>query len=424
LRELNKKISIIISIGLFLFAAILAMTDDAFTPPPAGFIVPSIGDDESEEPSKDIFLPYDEVMEIPEWFKGLVWYRSNKGGMALEEASSQFTALRNEYALAINFALEEELPEELIEFYDRKYFIEIRTLYEKGEQIRAQWIFRDNDGRARLVAVFLERDKGEEVRYEESEEGEEPVEIRVRLSQTYGFIEIYDETSLLKTEYQYSDDGGKTKTDFRYNEKLLLTCTVSVWEKNEDDSGSYAPSYADLFRYNRSSFLRGVERVFYKDRRLSLADTIRVSFPYLIMDAAKDSFFISERLHAYPDFFGPMEVSQDNKIVYSADERGRIFKQTLFDSEDNVIWVIENTWQNERIISISRKDEKEELSAEFEYNSAGDRILERNYRDGKLERIVRSEGKTDIVELYYENVLVLRAVWEEGRKISETRTFE
>jgi hypothetical protein len=417
LRELNKKTSIIISILLFLFAGILAMTDDAFTPPPAGFIVPPIDEPESEDTSEDVFLPYDEVMEIPEWFTGLRWFRSNKGGMALEEMSSQFTALRNEYALAINFALEEELPENLVDFYDKKYFIEIRTLYEKGSQIRAQWIFRDNDGRARLVAVFLERDKGEEIRYEEGGEDEEPVEIRVKLSQIYGFIEIYDENSFIKTEYRYSDDGGKTKIDFRYNNNLLITSTVSVLE-----DGVYVPSYADFFRYNRSSYLRAVERVFYKDRRLSFDEAARISFPHRIMDAAKGGFFLGERLHSYPEFFGPIYVIQNNKIIYTADERGRIMNQTCYDSEDNIVWVIENTWKNERIVSVSKKEGEEELRAEFEYDSKGDRILEKNLRNGNLERLVRTEGKTDIEELYMDNVLVLSAVWEEGRKISETRT--
>jgi hypothetical protein len=265
--------------------------------------------------------------------------------------------------------------------------------------------------------VFLERDKGEEIRYEEGEDDEEPVEIRVRLSQMYGFIEIYDENSFIKTEYQYSDDGGKTKTDFRYNDKLLLISTVSVWEQ-----GGYAASYADFFRYNRSSYLRAVERVFYKDRRLSFADTEKVSFPHRIMDAAKGGFFLGERLHVYPDFFGPIYVIQNNKIIYTADERGRIMNQTLYDSEDNVVWVIENTWKNDRIVSISKKEDKEELRAEFEYDSKGDRVSEKNFKNGNLERVVRTEGDTDIEELYMDNVLVLRAVWEEGRKISETRT--
>jgi hypothetical protein len=61
------------------------------------------------------------------------------------------------------------------------------------------------------------------------------------------------------------------------------------------------------------------------------------------------------------------------------------------------------------------------LLAEFAYDSSGDRILERNFRNGILERLVRTEGKVDIEELYLNNVVVLITVWEDGVRISETR---
>jgi len=38
-----------------------------------------------------------------------------------------------------------------------------------------------------------------------------------------------------------------------------------------------------------------------------------------------------------------------------------------------------------------------------------------------LERLVMTEDNKDIEQLYLNNVVILQAVWEDGRKISETR---
>jgi len=48
-------------------------------------------------------------------------------------------------------------------------------------------------------------------------------------------------------------------------------------------------------------------------------------------------------------------------------------------------------------------------------------ISEKNLKNGVLERVVLIDGETEIEELYMNNAVVLRAVWEDGRKISETR---
>jgi antitoxin component YwqK of YwqJK toxin-antitoxin module len=126
-------------------------------------------------------------------------------------------------------------------------------------------------------------------------------------------------------------------------------------------------------------------------------------------------------LNAYPEFFGEISVQKDEKIVYVTDEKGSILSQTLYDEKDNIIWVITNKWSNDRIVSTSKKEGDTESSAEFDYDSDGNRITERNFKNGILERVVYTEGNTDIEELYFNNMIILRAVWENGRKISETR---
>jgi hypothetical protein len=131
---------------------------------------------------------------------------------------------------------------------------------------------------------------------------------------------------------------------------------------------------------------------------------------------------MNEKLNSYPEFFGDLFVRQNSRMVFATDDRGRILSQILYnnDEENTVIWSIENTWTGERIASVRKTEGETVLVAEYEYDSKNNRILEKNLKDGVLERIVRTEGKTDIEELYMDNVIVLRAVWEDGRKISET----
>ncbi|MCL2759940.1 MAG: hypothetical protein FWD22_06970, partial [Treponema sp.] len=144
---MSKKIIPVIFLVLILFAGIIALTQEL------DFFLPDIDLDEIE--FSDDFEP---EQELPEWVKPLRWFRSNAGGMALEEMQSRFPALRNKYALAINFVHRDELPEYLNQYYEEGYFLEVRMLYKDGEQIRTQWIFRDDNGNTRLNAVFMEPD--------------------------------------------------------------------------------------------------------------------------------------------------------------------------------------------------------------------------------------------------------------------------
>ncbi|MDR1839536.1 MAG: hypothetical protein LBQ93_08170 [Treponema sp.] len=344
------------------------------------------------------------VNETPGWVKPLRWFRSNKGGMVLEEALTQRSALHNEYALSVNFTRKEELPVHLLPFYNDEYFIETRILYENEEPVRKQWIFRNTSGTVRLNAAFLESPK---IKKEEQAE-----------KQISGFIEIFNADSFLISEYRFFENGKRSRTDYNYKDGLLISSTVLLWE-----NGAYREDYADFLRYNRSLYLRSVERVFYTGRQVSLAnEPLKVSFSRYLSDTSQVEGKIGEKITSYPEFFGDFFIEKDNKIVYITDERNRVISQTLYDAEGKIVWVVRNTWKNDRIVSTVKIEGGKESLAEFEYNSAGERIVERNYKNGILERLVRTEGKKEIEELYLNNVVVLRAVWEDGRKISETRT--
>jgi len=465
---LIKKIFQIGFFVILLFAGFIVMTqemDDVIaeqkTEPESEGESKIVADEEGEEP-EDFRL----TREIPEWVKPARWFRSNAGGMALEEIPSRVAALRNEYALAIDFTEREELPEYLIPHFNNSFFIEIRTLFKKGKETRKQWIFRDVDGQTRLTAVFVEPEAGpeeesenvesvktdgeneehqiiaeqtdevladntalidnavsEDIDFNESETLAEEKKADNKDEPIKGFIEIYDENNLLTSDYRYSDDGTRDKTEYYYKNGSVVRAVSLSWDEN-DKGGNYKETHTDYFYYNRSLFLRAVERVFFKDLEISESrDPVRVSFPVNILNAAKSGFFIGEKQNAYPEFFGDLFVTKDSKLKYTTDERGRILTQTLYsgEEEENIIWVIKSTWSGDNIASMVKTEGDVELVAEYEYDSSGDRIVERNKRNGILERLVRTEGKKDIEELYLNNVAVMQAVWEDGRKISETR---
>jgi hypothetical protein len=434
-------------------------------------------EDAEAEPQPDFAAGYAPEREIPPWVKPARWFRSNSGGMPLEEMKSKAAAMRGQYALVIDFTSSDDLPEYLREYYDENYFIEIRTLFKDGGENRTQWIFRDENYGARLIAVLIEAeqeienekidaapvavaaaveaagDVAENAAAEvetvaikdddgnnETAEAQENIEKKEkkRHGPASGFIEIYDDQYHLTTEYRYSEKGENSKIEYSYNGSVKVSSLTTIWDDEKED---YIQAYTDYYRYNRSSFLRAVERVFLTDQLITTAENVigdegseiygvannimKISFPHNILAAAKNESFMGERFNEYPEFFGRLFVPKDSKLVYTTDKNGKVLEQTLLndDEEHTVIWKIVNTWSNDRIVKITKTEGETVYLAEYEYNNNGDRTLERNIKDGVLERVVRSEGAKDIEELYLNDKLVLRAVWEDGRKISESRIF-
>jgi len=390
---------------LLLFVVLIVLTRKSGDSDEAPKTEPAALNEEGENGEySDVFPSNSELARrTPASVKPERWFRSNAGGMALEETASRSAAFRNEYALFINFIDSEELPASLLSYYESSYLIETRRLYEQGEEIRTQWIFRDRNETTRFIAAFS-------INSGDDEE-----------SNRNGFIEIYDENAMLLTDYRFFDNGVINKTEYRYKDGIFISAHVFLWDENEEE-GEFVETYADFFRYNRSSFLRSVERVFYREMQISQADnSVLISFPHNIMESARNSFFMSEKLNPYPEFFGDVTAGENEKLTSTTDERGRILIQTFYDKEDSIIWFIRNTWLDDRIVSTSKTQGNVEILAEYEYDTNGNRILERNLRNGVLERLVITEGNRDIEQLYINDVMVMRAVWEEGRKISETR---
>jgi hypothetical protein len=363
-----------------------------------------------------------------------VWYFSNAAGMTLERALSRFAALRNKYALSVAGREAAELPEYLREYYDPSLAIELHTLYEEGAESRRQWIFRDERGVTRLVSSgdLAVIDGGEsaadpdllspapedaesspaEGEGDENEDEAEPEEPSF-------FIEIYDENNLITEEHQFSGTETEYITRYFYNNMLLIRVETRIKEADPEGEGEKIDLLTtDYYRYSRSKSLRAVERIYHQpvpeEDRL-----VRLSFPHMILDAASDKNFVNPGTAYGSDFLQDVLTNTGGQVVYTTDERGRILVETTMDETGNVTGEIRNTWTDDRLTSVDWKSAGDERRSEYEYDRDGDRILERNYRNGVLERVVRRENDRETEELYMNGVVVLRAVWQDGRKVSE-----
>jgi len=394
------------------------------------------------------------------------WYRSNAGGMALEEIPSRLGAIRNKYALVVDYVAPDELDPRLSVFYKKDYIIEIRVLYKERVESRRQWLLRDEAGNTKVNAVFrIPEGEGEKLPVEPGEElaeaaldetaepaipeanpeiaeaapaaelepqdassleaGQEliaeapPEEIRPAKStapkEPGGFIEVFNDKGQIEKDYSLFEDGSELLTEYFYKENVLIKAETKT--KDFEDT-EYKKTHTDNYKYNRSYSLRNVERVYHMASNL---EPVRLVFPGRVLEAAYEKDFIKDKLTLSSDFLGGNFVDDGYRMVYDTDSRGRVLGQTLFNSKDEVVWKIKNTWVGDRITAIVKTEGDEVKRTEYEYNSAGDRIAQRDLMNGVLERQVLINGDKETEELYLNGVIVLRAFWEDGRKISEER---
>jgi len=150
-------VSLILRVLFLLFAGIFALTQESSDSSvrdgairgdshPADLLSgdPLSGFEEGEEEPPFVWMP----PGPPRWF------RSNAGGMTIEEIPSRLAALRNRYALVIDYVAPDEIEPRLLPFYKKGYNVEIRVLYEHRQEFRRQWLFEDENGVIRINAVF------------------------------------------------------------------------------------------------------------------------------------------------------------------------------------------------------------------------------------------------------------------------------
>jgi hypothetical protein len=353
------------------------------------------------------------------------WFISNAAGMTLEPAYSRL-ALRGKYALMIDQVAPGEIPERLMEFYNASYIAEIRVLYENGEESRRQWLLLDGNGRTRLAAVFngspedagTAGDTEDTEETGEAEEGEEGEEDTPDFS---GFIEIYNTESRIVEEHQIDSDGADRIIRYFYtNQTLTRAETMIKKPASEDAEESVEPYCTDYYRYSRSASLRAVERVYHRTSEEG-DNRVRLPFPHMVLAAAKETEFVRPILPISSDFFRDIIMEEGYKVVYTTDSRGRILAETRQNDDGEILGELRNTWTGNRLTQVHWISGEDDRLTEYEYDDNGDRIVERNINKGILERVVHITGDREIEELYMDNRVVLRAIWEKGLKISEER---
>jgi YD repeat-containing protein len=335
--------------------------------------------------------------------------------MALDPAFSRL-ALREKYALSVEGVEASELPAEIRGYYNPAFLIERRILYENGKESRRQWLFRDTGGKTRLNAVLIP--PPEASAEEDTPDPEEEAEDEDTAQGPPGFIEIYNEDNLMVEEHRLNNDGSDEIINYAYNNRILIRTNTRLKFPPSDEEGEVTQDlWTDYYRYSRFASLRGINRVYHSD-----VPTARLRFPHMVLDVGKPGNFIGPN-DAYSSLFlQDVFINRGDRVVYVTDNRGRILTETRYDETGEVIGEIKNTWaENNKIQSVHWTAKEDDRLIEYEYDAEGDRIEERNYNKGVLERMVQFEGPQEVETLYMQGRPVLKAIWEEGRKISEER---
>ena len=350
------------------------------------------------------------------------WYRSNSSGMLLEQIPSRLAALRNEYSLSVRSAQYREVPEFLLPYYNNSYSTELRILYKYGEVDRRQWVFRDGTGLTRLTASgggsrFAVRGAGVFSLAEDEEDDNS------------GFIEIRNSSGDVTREFQFDDDLSEWDYRYTYRDGILLS--AEIWfkaappdpEETEEDIPVIMPvfvlSHTDSYRYTRSGSLRAIDRTFYE----GAANYQRIAFPRLGPGSViiVDDDLITHGSAYTSGYFIGNENPEGSAISYNLDSRGRVLGEIWRDENGVVVGELTNTWSGDRLLSVLWKTKDENTLIEYEYDDNGDRVVERNYSHGILERITYIQDDMEIEDIFINGVLMLRAYWENGQKIREER---
>ena len=341
--------------------------------------------------------------------------------MALERIPSRMAALHHEWALSVERPGRQALPALLRPFDNPSYNLEERLLYERGRLRRRQWIFRSG-GITRLNASLPAED---------GNAGNSP--------QVPPFVEIFENDRTLSAIHQYLP-SGEYITRYSYRDGLLTGALTSL---------DKAPLWTDRYRYTRAGLLRAVERDYHEAGAAAAALQGQSALPQADIKSPLRSPPLPSSLdlrEAPPaaGFVGSVSPYDARlmtetlsavyavpavRVIYRTGPQGRILGETHYDEKDRVVAEIDNEWTGDRITRIAWSGTRygpdgspgsEEGRVVFRY-SRGERIAEDDYRNGVLERTVRREGDEDIEEIYVKGTVRLRAVWKDGRKMSEER---
>lgn len=400
------------------------------------------------------------------------WFISNQAGIALERAMP-LRALREKNALAVREIGQAELPYQIRKYYTAPWRISLSILYENGKRVKTQWVFRDQARIALFVAAVDNSGSGFIEWYDD--QGFLVEEQRLNADGSGYFISYsYTNRILLKAEARLVEAAPGEEEDVAGEEAAVaivdeLVPGISVTEDEgpplengvtetsvtdgpfpgldvkplavpEEAVPSTAeltrnpegpagipeffvaasgreggPVWTDFYRYTRSKGLRSIQRVFHEQAKTP--ETLR--FPRFVEGGPEDTDFVDRPETYISSFLSDITGYAPPKIDYTFDSKRRIVSETYRDEDDAVIGEIKNIWTDNRLSSVTWSAPGDEREVVYEYDKAGERAGEKNYRNGVLERSVVRDGDREIETLFKNGREVLRAVWIDGKKVSE-----
>ncbi len=104
------------------------------------------------------------------------------------------------------------------------------------------------------------------------------------------------------------------------------------------------------------------------------------------------------------------------RVEYNAEGQITSIQESV---NDTVLSETAQDWSENRIKSVVTNIGGDSLRTEYEYDSSGSRIAEKNYRNEILERHKYTSGDIEIEDLYREGRVLIRALWKDGQKMDE-----
>ncbi|GMO55592.1 MAG: hypothetical protein Ta2G_14870 [Termitinemataceae bacterium] len=425
--------------------------------------------DKKSEKKPDKKPVIDPKLDEPVFLAGEAqWYISNAAGMTMEK-SFPLRALRSKNAVAVKKITGDQLPKELRKYYLDPWQILLSILYENGKRVKTQWVFKDESDLSLFVASigndgagFIEwyNDEGlivEEQRLEGDGSG-----FFVSYSYKNGFLlkaDAYIVAAVIVPQEGEDQDGEGTKEgEGEAENEKVADVDADIVPDPEDDtqiaellepvekaselakkpqgpakipdffvarSGREGPlAWSDSYRYTRTATLRLIERNVSADQNEeSVYSSHLARFPRTVpldvLGEGSNATISSTPLDA--SFLQDITLDQSAKIIYKTDHKRRVLTETRTNEEGEIIGELVYNWEGDKLGSVEWKATGDERRVEYAYNRKGERIDEKDYRNGVLERSVVVVENQEIETLYIDGDEVLRAVWEDGRKISEER---
>ncbi|MDR0539638.1 MAG: hypothetical protein LBG74_03940 [Spirochaetaceae bacterium] len=178
--------------------------------------------------------------------------------------------------------------------------------------------------------------------------------------------------------------------------------------------------WTDTYRYARAKSIRSVERHVMAAGN-GKAEFVKMQIPRTIEIEPDNRKFVEPATSFISSFLADILYDKTARITYTTDNKRRIVSQMYYNEKDEPIGEMRNQWDNDRLLEVLWKNGEDERRIEYQYNKHGDRTSEKDYNKGILERTVQIDGSNEIERVYREGHLILEAIWQDGRKISERR---